>query len=209
MADIRLNKTELKNQKNTLAQLTRYLPTLQLKKQQLQLEVENVKAALRRAEEEMHALKNDIEKWAILLSENMVVNIYDLIRVKNVEVAQENVAGIDVPFFKNVEFYPVEYSRLRTPVWIDEAKRQLRDLVKLRENVRVTGERLELLTEELRQTNIKVNLFEKRMIPQARENIRRIKIFLGDQEIAAICNAKIAKDKLKRKEELKRQESRQ
>lgn len=38
------------------------------------------------------------------------------------------------------------------------------------------------------------------MIPECRENIRKIKIFLGDQEIAAICNAKIAKDKLKRKE---------
>ena len=61
-------------------------------------------------------------------------------------------------------------------------------------------EKQDLLSEELRQTNIKVNLFEKRMIPECRENIRRIKIFLGDQEIAAICNAKIAKDKLKRKE---------
>ena len=63
-------------------------------------------------------------------------------------------------------------------------------------------ERLDLLCEELRQTSIKVNLFEKRMIPQCKENIRKIKIFLGDQEVAAICNAKIAKGKLKKKDEM-------
>ena len=39
MAKIKLTKGELKRQRDGLKQFQRYLPTLQLKKQQLQLEI--------------------------------------------------------------------------------------------------------------------------------------------------------------------------
>jgi V/A-type H+-transporting ATPase subunit D len=52
----------------------------------------------------------------------------------------------------------------------------------------------------LRTTTQRVNLFEKKLIPELRENIRRIKIFLGDDETAAVGRAKLAKGKLVQKE---------
>jgi len=53
-----------------------------------------------------------------------------------------------------------------------------------------------LRKEELRTTTQRVNLFEKKLIPELRENIRKIKIFLGDEETAAVGRAKLAKGKL-------------
>ena len=39
MAKIKLTKNELKTQRDSMARFQRYLPTLQLKKQQLQMEM--------------------------------------------------------------------------------------------------------------------------------------------------------------------------
>ena len=196
MAEIKLNKTELKKQKTLLAQLAKYLPTLQLKKQQLQVEVDGVRTAEEELQAELAAIMNEMRPWAALLVQPLPVRLDSLVALERVETLSENIAGVDVPLFSSISFMPVEYSYLFMPVWVDRAVVMLKKLVTVREKLRVVRKRLELLEEELRQTNIKVNLFEKRMIPDCKENIRRIKIFLGDQEIAAICNAKIAKDKL-------------
>jgi len=202
MAEIRLNKTELKKQKTLLAQLSKYLPTLQLKKQQLQVEVENVKTVYNDLEKKLLKLKETLLSWSLLLSQKLTVDIMDSVKVDKLLTTTENIAGIDVPKFEEIVFCEFDYSYFLTPIWFEKAKKELRDLVVFRERMKITTKRLELIGEELRQTNIKVNLFEKRMIPNCKENIKRIKIFLGDQEIAAICNAKIAKDKLKKKEQL-------
>ena len=54
----------------------------------------------------------------------------------------------------------------------------------------------ELLEAELRTTSQRVNLFEKVKIPEAKENIRIIQVFLGDQQTAAVVRGKISKKKL-------------
>ncbi|MBP5436240.1 V-type ATP synthase subunit D [bacterium] len=201
MAVIKLNKTELKTQKNLLAQLSKYLPTLQLKKQQLQAEVENSRNMAAEVEAEIARRKGVVAKWAALLSRKLTFNIYQLVAVDEVVTDTENIAGVDVRVFKDVKFKPFEYSFFASPVWLDRAFEELRALAAEREKLKIVRERFDILSEELRQTSIKVNLFEKRKIPECKENIKKISIFLGDQEIAAICNAKIAKDKLKRKDE--------
>lgn len=206
MAQIKLNKTELKNQKNLLEQLTKYLPTLQLKKQQLQAEVEASRAQIQRTEEDLAARRAALSKWSILFSQRLTVDMFDYLEIDSVTRDKENIAGIDVPVFTGISFRTRPYSFFVMPVWLDRALKELRELIAIREKIKIMREKQALLAEELRQTNIKVNLFEKRMIPDCRENIRRIKIFLGDQEIAAICNAKIAKDKLKRKDSSERRE---
>ncbi len=202
MAQLKLNKTELKNQKNLLDQLTKYLPTLQLKKQQLQAEVETCRGQVQRVEEEMGARYRKLDSWSILFSQRLTVDMFDYLEIAGITTDKENIAGIDVPVFTGISFKERPYGFFIMPVWLDKAIKELRELIALREKIKVMQKKLELLVEELRQTNIKVNLFEKRMIPECRENIRKIRIFLGDQEIAAICNAKIAKDKLKRREQL-------
>lgn len=207
MAEIKLNKTELKSQKTTLDQLTKYLPTLQLKKQQLQVEVETAKNMEEEVLGEMSKIKDYVSKWSVVLSQKLTINVYQMIHIERIETDLENVAGVDVPIFKRLVFEPFDYSFFIKPIWVDIAYEELRKMVVEREKLKIIRNRIQLLSEELRQTSIKVNLFEKRMIPQCKENIRKIRIFLGDQEIAAICNAKIAKDKLKRKELLRQAEA--
>ena len=200
MAEIKLNKTELKSQQLLMDQLSKYLPTLQLKKQQLQVEVNSVRNFFDELHQKMDRMKKDFLSWSILLSQKEPVDIKEFLVVEEVISLQENIAGVEVPFFDKIIFTDREYSSFSTPLWFDKAVESLKKLIKVREQMRITEIRQQLLEEELRQTNIKVNLFEKRLIPQCKNNIKKIKIFLGDQEIASICNAKIAKDKLKRKE---------
>lgn len=207
MAEIKLNKTELKNQKTLLDQLTKYLPTLQLKKQQLQAEIENLKTAVDNLISEINTEKEGVLSWSVLLTEKLTFNIGELAVLEEVNIDSENIAGVEVPVFNGIVFKNYDYSLFAVPVWVDKAEESLKKIVEKRERLKIAKKRLSLVEEELRQTNIKVNLFEKRMIPQCKENIKKIKIFLGDQEIAAICNAKIAKDKLKRKDELKKAEA--
>jgi V/A-type H+-transporting ATPase subunit D len=105
-------------------------------------------------------------------------------------------AGVEVPEFDEVVYKDVLYSLFATPPWLDKAVAALRRLVALREELRVLLEKNTLLREELRTTTQRVNLFEKKLIPELRENIRKIKIFLGDDETAAVGRAKLAKGKL-------------
>ncbi|MFC1745745.1 V-type ATP synthase subunit D [Candidatus Riflebacteria bacterium] len=205
MPEIKLNKTELKAQKLLLGQLTKYLPTLILKKQQLQMEVDAVATIIEKKLAEMEAHSNKISPWAQMLTEASLVEVEELIQIKEVVTKEGNIAGVDIPVFLDVFFEDTKYSLFVTPSWVDTARDMLRELVSRREEIRILKEKHRLLAEELRQTKIKVNLFEKRMIPACTENIRKIKIFLGDQEIAAICNAKIAKGKLKAKDLAKRE----
>ena len=198
MAELRLNKTSLRSQISLLGQLTKYLPTLQLKKQQLQMDVEQATGMLEAREKALRDAVAVLAAWKGLLDEKQMLEWTDLIRVREVQTSVENVAGVDVPVFKAVVFEDVVLPLLMTPEWFDEAQERLRQVVVIREEIRVLKKRRAVLEEELRQAKIKVNLFEKRMIPSCRENIRRIRIFLGDVEIAALCNAKIAKGKLNR-----------
>jgi V/A-type H+-transporting ATPase subunit D len=202
MAELKLNKTSLRDQMTLLAQLTKYLPTLQLKKQQLQMDVEQAAVVIETKEKAIADLVAVMAAWKGLLSEKHMYEWTDLVRVKSVATSTENVAGVDVPVFQSVAFETPEQPLVMTPEWYDEAQEKLRAVVLLREEIRVLRARRAILEEELRQAKIKVNLFEKRMIPSCRENIKRIRIFLGDLEIAALCNAKIAKAKLNKAREL-------
>jgi V/A-type H+-transporting ATPase subunit D len=71
----------------------------------------------------------------------------------------------------------------------------LKELLAAREALRVTIAQELVLELELRKVTQRVNLFEKVKIPEARENIRVIRIALAEEQIAATGCAKIAKAK--------------
>ena len=64
----------------------------------------------------------------------------------------------------------------------------------IRSKVMKAAEKKAALEKELREVSIRVNLFEKILIPRALSNIKKIKVFLGDQQLAAVSQAKVAKD---------------
>ena len=200
MAKIKLTKNEHKNQRDSLKRFERYLPTLQLKKQQLQMEVRSVR-------EEMAALLNDIaaleDSWKEtlpLLSGTDAADASDLVTVKDWHVGHRNVAGIDVPTFVSIIFGDPEYDLFTTPVWYDDIVVMAQRRIELSLRQRLLGETQELLEQELRVVTQRVNLFEKVKIPESRENIRKINIYIGDQQTNSVGRSKIAKGKCARRD---------
>jgi V/A-type H+-transporting ATPase subunit D len=116
------------------------------------------------------------------------------------EVETRNIAGIDMPAFKRLAFEPVEYDLFSTDPWFDDVFTAVEKLAEYKLHHTLLEEQLHLLEEELLITSQRVNLFEKVKIPQGKENIRRIQIYLGDQQTNAVGRAKLAKGKIKAKE---------
>jgi V/A-type H+-transporting ATPase subunit D len=191
---IKLSQGELKKQRDALRQYERYLPTLQLKKQQLQLEILHQQAALRERKNFFHEKRRSAETWAGLLVEAPLIESW--LRPVKVITGKKNVAGVDLPLFASTEFEPAEYDLFATPLFMDRGIDALREMVSLREEIRTVEEGLSILNRELRITTQRVNLFEKVKIPEAKEAIRQIKIYLGDQMTNAVGRSKIAKKKI-------------
>jgi len=201
MAKLKLTKGELKYQRDALRRYERFLPILQLKKQQLQMEILYQVATLEEAGCKRSSKTREIEVWAGLLAESGL-NLKDWIRPKRAVVDTKNVAGVDLPIFQKVEFEGIEYDLFTTPLWVDRALEDLRALVAILEEIKVLEKGISILRQELRITTQRVKLFEKVKIPEAEENIRVIKVYLGDQMANAVGRSKIAKKKLEKAEEV-------
>ncbi len=192
-AKIKFTKTELKQQQEMLSQFRRFLPPLQLKKQQLQMEVQASRERLRQVREQETALLNSLAGWVgLFLDEAMIDKLREGIRMTEIKRGQTNIAGIMVPTFAGAEFAMPELDPMTTEWYWDDAAEALRQAASLRAAAIIIGEQEKLLSKELQTTSQRVNLFEKVKIPECRENIHRIRIQLGDQETSAIVRAKIA-----------------
>tara|TARA_B100000315_G_scaffold146206_1_gene135097 strand:- start:136 stop:750 length:615 start_codon:yes stop_codon:yes gene_type:complete len=200
MEKIKHTKNELKRQKDDLKRFTRYLPTLILKKQQLQLEIIKVLNAIEALEEKTRAFQDRLYAWVSVFAEE--AGLESLITVERTELSTGNIAGRDIPVFKEVVFKEEKYDLMTTPIWVDYGIEALKEYIVLKTRRRIFEEQLALIRQELRVTTQRVNLFEKIKIPQAVENIRKIRIFLGDMQTAAVVTGKIAKRKIEKKEEV-------
>jgi len=196
MANIKLTKNEQKKQKDALKRFKRYLPTLILKKQQLQLVIRGLEANVREKQEERKVLEKEIFSWVDVFGEK--VEFDKLVRIKYLETEEGNIAGVDIPVFKGIEFEQIEYDLFRQPLWVDAAVEKVSRMLACDEELKIIARQLELLDAELRVTSQRVNLFEKVKIPEAKNNIRVIGVYLGDQQTAAVVRGKISKKKLVR-----------
>jgi len=207
MSTVKHTKNELKAQREALTRFQRFLPMLQLKKQQLHAEIQAIDAKLAAKEAEEKGIRSDLDAWLGLFSTNPASEwvqpagtapppIETLIALESIDTDEGNIAGINIPVLKNVTFARQPVNIFETPTWYDEGLDVLEQLMRLR----VERENLErqkfLLAEEYRTTSQRVNLFEKVKIPECSENIRVIKIFLGDQQTAGVVRAKTAKSRV-------------
>jgi V/A-type H+/Na+-transporting ATPase subunit D len=195
MAKIKLTKGELKRQRDSLKQFQRYLPTLQLKKQQLQLEILQQNTILQDVKQTLVKKRQAIIYWAGLLAESEV-EIKLFLKTEKIITHQKNIAGVDIPVFDALEFIEKEYDLFAAPLWLDAAILALREIIVFNKKILLLQEGVSLLRQELRVTTQRVNLFEKIKIPLAVENIRLIKIYIGDQMANAVGRSKIAKRKI-------------
>ena len=191
MAKIKHTKNELKAQKEALTRYQRFLPMLQLKKQQLQAEIRAVDTQLEARQDAFESAMQELKTWAALFAQP--VELGDLVKLERVETETGNIAGVNIPIFKSVLITRAPLDLFATPTWLDDAQEALASLMELRAEIEVLEEQRRLIAEELRTTSQRVNLFEKVKIPECRENIRVIKIFLGDEQTAAVARGKLAK----------------
>ena len=197
---IKLTNNEQKVQKDLLKQYQRYLPTLQLKKQQLQQVIMTTRAELAQKEAERVQMIGNLDDWVAVFAENAIFDedksIDTLVQPETVICRNENIAGVTVPKFEELNFKDVEYDVDDYPLWVDTALVKLREIARLDALVSTLRKQEALLEKELRSTSQRVNLFEKVKIPEAKENIRVIGVYLGDQQTAAVVRGKISKKKL-------------
>ncbi|MFA5518154.1 MAG: V-type ATP synthase subunit D [Spirochaetota bacterium] len=194
MAKVKLTKNELKRQKDALKRFTRYLPTLQLKKQQLQMVIRRVETELAEKNKEYEAAFNTLQNWIEVFGED--AGLEELIEIESLVTDIGNIAGVDIPVFKHLVFKDIKYDLFDKPLWTDKGVEKIKKLAALEKEIAIFKEQIWLLSEELRITTQRVNLFEKIKIPETKENIRKINIYLGDQQTAAVVRGKIAKKNL-------------
>ncbi len=196
MAEIKLTKNELRLQQNRLMQLEKYLPTLQLKKAMLQTEVNDARIEITKCEAVFAKIHTEVDHFASLLTETLSIDIRESAKISQIKRRYENIAGVEVPYFESISFEDFHYSLFDTPPWVDSVTKGLRVLAEAQVRVKIAREKKAALEKELREVSIRVNLFEKILIPRAVGNIKKIKVFLGDQQLAAVSQAKVAKAKI-------------
>ena len=195
MAKVKLTKTELKAQSDALKRFQRFLPMLQLKKQQLQSEIAGIIAKAEAVSARERAVREGLDKWVGLFATDEDL-LPGLVRVKSIKKGESNIAGVAIPTFESIETDVKEIDAWATPAWVDNAVEVTTQILSLQCERQVYEEQRRLVTEELRQTSQRVNLFEKVKIPQCKEAIRVIKIALGDEQTAAVTRGKIAKSRV-------------
>lgn len=195
MGKFKLTKGELKTQRDALKQYQRYLPTLQLKKQQLQLEILKTARILQEREQSLAKKREAVNKWSGLLTDKSV-SLTQWALPGQIRTAKRNIAGVDLPVFLGVDFVEADYDLFLMPLWVDRAIEELRQMNELRQEIKVIEESIRILKHELRITTQRVNLFEKIKIPESQEAIRVIKIYIGDQMANAVGRCKAAKRKI-------------
>jgi V/A-type H+-transporting ATPase subunit D len=197
MAKIKLTKNELKKQKDSLKMFQRYLPTLMLKKQQLQAEIRITEVRIKELDDEKNRIDEAFKSWIAVYGEKGVFTP-EILSIESIRTEEGNIAGVAIPIFKGADFRIAPYDLYTLPLWLDTAVERMKQVLLLDLEAQTLEEQRKRLDRELRVTTQRVNLFEKIKIPETRESIKKIQVYLGDQQTAAVVRGKIAKRGMER-----------
>ena len=178
----------------------RYLPTLTLKKQQLQSEIRAIEEKARETRQAREALEQGFNDWIAVFSEKDVFP-QGIVAVSNIRKGIGNIAGVTIPTFEGADFTRGDYDLYATPLWVDLAANHIEKAILLDLEAEVFDEQARLLEAELRATSQRVNLFEKVKIPETMANIKKISIYMADQQVSAVVRSKISKRKIAQRNE--------
>ena len=195
MADkILMNKNALADLKSDLKEYNTALPVFEMKEQQLKESVQLVEKNIERLQSLIEQTNNDVQGWAAVMAEDQI-NIAELISVRQVNTVEREITGVTLEAFLNIDFEPIELDLLTTPLWADTAVESIVQQKTNRTLLSIEERNLAALQEELVEARRMKNALQEVFIPEARENIRKIEIYLGDVERLAIGCAKLVKKK--------------
>ena len=183
------NKTSLGELGKQLKMRQTALPTIKSKESALRSEVKKAKDTARDYRHRLDALAAEYDYMVALWGE------FDstLLRVADVELSQQKIAGVRTPLLEDVRFEEKEYDLFSSPVWYADGIDLLKRLAKLGIEYEVYNRKMELLDYARRKTTQKVNLYEKVQIPGYEDAIRKIKRFMEDEENLSKSAQKIVK----------------
>ncbi|GAB6271048.1 MAG: V-type ATP synthase subunit D [Smithellaceae bacterium] len=189
---IKLNKVSLREQKQKMALYQRFLPALEARKQQFLMQLGVVRKDIRKQENALAQLIADMALWAPLVRD-MEGQLKPFIKIRQIRVALHNVAGLKIPLFEEVVFEDPSYSVFATSYSFEIVLERLREAIRRREKLKILLEQERILADGFRKTSQRINLYEQRLIPECREALRKIAVYLQDQQAAAVGVAKVAK----------------
>ncbi len=192
MARIPLSKSQLRREKENLSAFRRYLPALDLKRQQLMGERERAERGIAEAERKVAVAAAEAGAALPMLADERI-DVAGLVTIKAVRLGTQNVAGVKLPVVEAVEVERAPYGRMVRPHWVDVLVQRLEAAIRLEIEVEVARQRVAVLRKAVATVTQRVNLFDKVLIPETEQNIRHILVYLGDAERAAVVGAKIAK----------------
>ncbi|MGR8935363.1 MAG: V-type ATP synthase subunit D [Gammaproteobacteria bacterium] len=194
MARLSYSKASLSRETEALKRYRQFLPSLDLKRQQLlamrnraAAELLNIDAAILQS---MRRIGVDLPMIA-----DRLVDLSGMVQVRNVVLGEENVVGVHLPLLQGVEIGVTPYSLLAKPHWVDVVVRDLRAMLELQVRQQVLTRRLAILEQAVKKITQRVNLFDKVLIPRTQENIRKIRLYLSDAERSGVVRAKLTKQK--------------
>lgn len=194
MAKLALNKSALSKEKQKKVSYGRYLPSLEMKQKQLLLERKKAEQALLQHNQDIAALEDAVyQKLPMLAVKN--IEMQGLVTVAGYKLIEENLLGTKVPLLESITFNRADYGYLARPHWFDDLVIALEKMMKLKMEEQVLHIRFSRLKTAARTITQRVNLFSKVLIPQAESNIKKIALFLADQERAGVVRSKLAKKK--------------
>lgn len=194
MGKLALNKSTLNKEGRKVKAYKKFVPALDLKRKQLLAERAASKRALSDLDQTLDNVRLRVKEQLPMLS-NFKGSVDQLVEIEDFSLTQVNLVGIRLPVLESLSLKIHPYSALATEHWLDPLVILLKQSVELQLKQHVLNKRLELLEVGLRKTTQRLNLFEKVLIPQAEENIRKIRIALSDSERAGVIISKIAKNK--------------
>lgn len=196
-SQIKLTKNSYRLEKEKLARLEMYLPTLKLKKALLQAEVQNASRNAAEALQNYEQARERVYAFAELFSVPLYSDaVYNSFKIKRVKKEYENITGAEVPVVREIVLVDTPYSLIATPIWVDPLIISSKEFVISKVHAEIAKERLQLLEEELRSVSIRVNLFEKKLIPETTKMLKKIAVFLSDRSITDVGQVKMAKKKI-------------
>ena len=183
------NKTSLGELGKQLKMRQKALPTIKSKESALRSEVKKAKDTAQ-----------DFQRQLDALTAQYMVSLWgefdaDLLRIADVDLAEQKIAGVRTPVLQDIRFEEKDYDLFSAPVWFADGVDILKRLARLGIEFEVFNRKMELLDFARRKTTQKVNLYEKVQIPGYEDAIRKIKRFMEDEENLSKSAQKIVKTK--------------
>lgn len=195
---ILMNKNTLAALKLELKEYNVALPVFEMKEQQLKELIQTITERISKLKASIDGTNEEIKPWVGVFAED-VKDLNNVVNIKKLITNSREVAGVPIEEFEDIEFEETDIDTFNTPFWVDAAIEIIKDQKTNLKILELEHHNMVLVQEELAEARRMKNALKEVFIPETKDNIRKIEIYLGDVERLAIGCAKLVKKKKQNK----------